>query len=381
MRPLVLALATIAVFVLGTIGFQQYMSAHGRPGSVIDSFYRMLTLFELDGYDVEPPIPWAMEVARFLAPALLGYAVFRGVMAVFRSQFQLAGIRLLTRGHVVVAGLGETGLRLAADFRSHGFRVIAIEIDESDGHIQSAHQRGIIVLPGDARDPRMLSKARVDHARYLIAVCGEDGRNVEVAVSAAKLTAGRPAGVLHALVHLQEPGLWRMLKAEAITRLGHRALRMEFFNVFETGARILLDERPPFSLAPEPDAPRRPHVLVVGLQGLGDALVLNVARRWQNSQPAPGEELRLSILVGEAEQARTRLVARYPELERICDLRSISAPVGVELQRGTLDVDQTGGHPVSAVYICLAARSPGARGGAGAPGSCRSSGRCRSPWP
>lgn len=352
-RPLVLALATIAVFVLGTIGFQQYMSGHDRQGSVIDSFYRTLTLFELDGYDVEPPIPWAMEVARFLAPALLGYAVFRGVMAVFRSQFELAGIRLLTRGHVVVAGLGEMGLRLAAAFRSQGFRVIAIEVDEAGGHIQSARERGIVVLGGDARDPRMLSKARVDHARYLIAVCGEDGRNVEVGVSAARLTAGRRAGVLHALVHLQEPGLWRMLKAEAITRLGHQALRMEFFNAFETGARILLDERPPFPRASGPDGPRRPHVLVVGLEGLGDALVLNIARRWQNSQPREGEQLRLSILVADAEQARARLEARYPELGRICDLRAISAPVGVELQRGALDVDQSDGHHVGAVYISL----------------------------
>jgi hypothetical protein len=354
LRPLVLALATIAVFVLGTIGFQQYMAGHGREGSVIDSLYRTLTLFELDGYDVEPPIPWAMEVARFLAPVLVGYAVFRGVMAVFRGQLELAGIRLLTRGHVVVAGLGEMGFRLAAAFRSQGFRVIAVEIDESSGYVQSARERGIIVLSGDARDRRMLSKARVDHARYLIAVCGEDGRNVEVAVSAARLTGERPSGVLHALVQLEAPGLWRMLKAEAITRLGHVALRMEFFNAFETAARILLDERPPFAPVPDRSAPRRPHVLVVGLEGIGDALVLNIARRWQNSRPADGEKLRLSILVAQAERARRQLLARYPELERICDVRAVSAPVGVELQRGALNVDQAEEHPVSAVYVCLA---------------------------
>ena len=128
---------------------------------MIDSFYRTLTLFELDGYEVEPPIPWAMEVARFLAPAAARVrASSEGSRPCFRSQLELAGIRLLTRGHVVVAGLGEMGFRLAADFRSHGFRVIVIEIDEADGQIQSARERGISVLSGDARDPRMLSKAR-----------------------------------------------------------------------------------------------------------------------------------------------------------------------------------------------------------------------------
>ncbi|MFL5822844.1 MAG: RyR domain-containing protein [Solirubrobacteraceae bacterium] len=353
LRPVVLALATVAVFVLGTIGFQQYMRAHDQHGQVIDSFYRTLTLFELDGYDVEPPIPWAMEVARFLAPILVGYAVFRGVVTVFRTQVQLVGIRFLTRGHVVVAGLGEMGFRLASAFRAQGFRVVAIDVDEANELLQSARERGITVLAGDARDQRMLAKARTDFARYLVAACGEDGRNVEVAVSAAKLAARRTAGVLHVLVHLEQPGLWRMLKAEAISRLGAEALRMEFFNAFETGARILLDERPPFPAVAEPAAPRRPHVLVAGLDGIGDSLILNVARLWQRSQPAEGEHLRLTILEEDAEAARLRLLARYPELERICDLRAASAPLGVELQRGSLNVDVGDGHAVTAVYICV----------------------------
>src|SRR5215469_5145049 len=74
-RPIVLAFLTIAVFVLGTIGFQQYEHAHGEHPQVLDSFYRTMTLFELDGTDTQPPIPWAMEVARFLAPLLVGYAI------------------------------------------------------------------------------------------------------------------------------------------------------------------------------------------------------------------------------------------------------------------------------------------------------------------
>jgi voltage-gated potassium channel Kch len=353
LRPLVLAVATVAVFVFGTIGFQRYMAGHDRHGSVIDSFYRTLTLFELDGYDVEPPIPWTMEVARFLAPVLVGYAVFRGVLAVFRSQLQLAGIRLLTRGHVVVAGLGGMGLHLASAFRAQGFRVIAIEVNESNGMIQSAKERGISVLSGDARDRRMLAKARAEEARYLIAVCGEDGRNVEVAVAASRIATRRSSGVLHCLVHLQEPGLWRMLKAEAIGRLGHESARLEFFNAFETGARILLDERPPFATLAAPDAPRRPHVLVVGLEGVGDAVVLNVARLWQASQPAEGEDLRLTILDEDGERARARLLARYPELEQILDIRGVSAPLGVELQRGQLGVDTGESHPVTAVYISV----------------------------
>jgi voltage-gated potassium channel Kch len=357
LRPLALALGIVAVFVLGTIGFQRYTTLHSGKAVGIDSFYRALTLFELDAYDLEAPIPWALEVARFLAPLVVGYALFRGIVAIFRNQFQLAGVRLLTRNHVLVAGLGEMGFRLASGFRSRGFKVIAIEIDEANGRIQGARERGIVVLSGDARDRRMLAKARAEHARYLVGTCGDDGRNVEVAVSAAKLSEDRRAGKLHVLVHLEDPGLWRMLKAEAISRFGHEGVRMEFFNAFATAARILLDECPPFAAMATPTPPRRPHVLVVGLKGIGDALVLNIARLWQGSQPTEGEDLRLTILEEDAEKARQALLARYPELERICDVRSVSASLGVELQRGRLGVDEEGEHPVTSVYVCLAAEA------------------------
>lgn len=358
-RPLFLLAATAAVFVLGTIGFQQYATEHHRAAVGLDSFYRTLTLFELDGVDVEPPIPLAMEIARFLAPVLLGYAAFRGIAALFRQQLQLMGIRLLVRNHVVIAGLGEMGFRLATAFRAEGFRVVAIEIDEANGSIQGARERGISVLSGDARDPRMLAKARVAHARYLIAVCGDDGRNVEVEVAAGQLAARRSEGALHALVHLDDAGLWRMLKAESIAR--HTpGVRVEFFNVFETGARMLVAERPPPGLvARDPGSLRRLHVLVAGLEGIGEALVLNLARLWQASGPVPGEALRLTVLAEDAEHQRARLIARYPELERICDLRAATAVLGLELQHGPLGVDVEPDLPVSAVYICIAQEARG----------------------
>ncbi len=351
-RPVVLAILTIAVFVFGTIGFQQYMHLHHRHSEVIDSFYRTLTLFELDGLDVEPPIPWAMELARFLAPVIVGYAVFRGVVTVFRNQLQLVGIRFLVRDHVVIAGLGETGFRLASAFHDEGFRVVAIEVDEANGSLQGLKERGVSVLAGDARDPRMLAKARTDRARHLLVVCGEDGRNVEVEVAADQLGRARSAGVLHTLVHLDDPGLWRMLKAEAISHQSE-AMRIEFFNVFETAARMLLAERPPFTPGEvEPPPADGPHVLLVGLEGIGDALVLNTARLWQNTRQDPGQLLRLTIVDEAAEDQRARLLARYPALERICELRAVAAHLGVELQRGPLAVEND--LAVSAVYVCIA---------------------------
>lgn len=38
----------------------------------------------------------------------------------------------------------------------------------------------------DAADDLLLCKARVDRAKYLIAICGDDGANVEITVQACQ---------------------------------------------------------------------------------------------------------------------------------------------------------------------------------------------------
>lgn len=345
-RPIALGAALVGVLVLGTVGFQAYAHDHHIKGNLIDSAYRSITLFELDGYHVHPPLPWTLELARWLAPALIGYAIFRGVAAVFRGQLQLAGIRLLARDHVVVAGLGDAGFRLALAFRKEGFRVVVVEADEGNRSIAGCRDRGIAVLVGDATDARMLARARVDRARYLVVVCGDNGRNVEVQVAAAHLVRSRERGTLHAFVHLDDPGLWRLLKSEAMAGRGDRGLRLEFFNVPELAARALLDAHPPF----DADAPgTRPHVLIAGGGTLADALVLNVARLWQN-RDAPPAELRVSVLAEDAPAAIARLTARHPELEHVCDLRAVATPLGAALQRAPLDLDA---EPPTAAFVAV----------------------------
>jgi TrkA family protein/RyR domain-containing protein len=350
-RPVVLALATLAVFVLGTIGFEEYKHEHDPERSLLDSMFRSLTLFEFAGYDVEPPLPWTLELARWAAPAITIYAIFRGLIAVFRGQLQLAAIRLFGHNHVVVAGLGTMGFRLAKAFREEGYRVVVIEADEGNRSIQGCRDRGISVLVGDASDPRVLAKAHADRARYLIGVCGDDGRNVEVEVAADRISDKRGRGTLHALVHLDDAGLWRMLKSEVIAHRHARDLRLEFFNVHEIGARLMLEERPPFGSEGE-EGRLRPHVVLAGLEGIGDALVRNIARLWQNRAPGPGESLLLTVLAPDADAACARLIARYPELEQICELNAVSTTLGAELQRGPLALDPD--RPVSAVYVSVA---------------------------
>jgi TrkA-N domain/RyR domain len=347
-RPLVVLAAGVTALVLGVIGFMDY---DGADYGFLDALYRSIGLFGLGGA-VDPPVPETLEVARVLAPLVTGYAAIRGLIALSREQLELASVRLFARDHVVVAGLGEVGRRLASAFDLAGYRVVIIEQDVTGPHAEGARERGITVLAGSAADPELLRRTAVERARLLFLTCGEDSVNIDAAAAARELAAGRRHGVLTVFAHLDNLELWQALNAEAVATAGRAPVRVEFFNAFATAARLAVDRRPPF--ADGGGAPREPHVLIVGLESMGEQLVLHLVRAWQASSPAPGERLRLTLAGGHAEEDRATLLERYPDLGRACTLgvRELDLD-SAAFRDGDAMVGELGACDVTFAYVCL----------------------------
>src|SRR4028118_475518 len=85
------ALTAVAV-VLGTIGFERL--PQGGSWSLADSLYRSLQLFVLESGSVNPPVPWQLEIARMLAPALTVAAAVLALLAPVRDPLRRAPLRL-----------------------------------------------------------------------------------------------------------------------------------------------------------------------------------------------------------------------------------------------------------------------------------------------
>ena len=334
----------VAVLVLGTIG---YATRPGHPAGFLDSLYHAMALFGLNG-GIDPPITWQFEVARLMAPVLLFYAAVQAIVRVAGEPFQLMAIRLLARDHIVIAGLGEVGSRLAHAFHEAGDYVVVIEVDPVHPRVDDMRHHGIRVIGADATYSRVLRQARIDRARHLIVACGRDALNVDIAAVAESTVRGR-SGVLTTFAHLRDLRLWRMLKAEAVAMINEPEFRLDFFNVFVTGARIMLERHPPFDLAVEPE----PHICFVGLAGVGEELVLNVAGLWLNG-PRRDRQLPVTLAGPHADDEAEMLLARYPELATILDLRHHRADISsAAFQSGALLLDEDGRCTVTRVYISL----------------------------
>ena len=221
--------------------------------------------------DTHLPIP--LDVARFLAPIVASYAGLSGLAALFRDRVLQMRIPLM-RGHVVVCGLGYVGGEFLRHLQQANVAAVVIESDRANPHIELCRSLRIPVIVGDAQLDRSLQAAGVRRADRLLAVCPHDAVNTEIVAVARRLASGRRGAELRCLARIGAPDLCGLLRVQE-ANLADASSSLDFFNINEIGARLLLDE---FPIA----AAGRggPHVLVSDLDATGAWLVVHAARDW-----------------------------------------------------------------------------------------------------
>jgi hypothetical protein len=349
--PVVAALF-IAASVLGWIGFDLSLAVRGQPASFLDKVYLTIQLFLLRSGSVPQPVPWQLEVARYLAPTVAAFATLSATMALLGEK--LSGLRVRRYSdHVVVCGLGRLGSLAAGNLCAAGFDVVAIESNPQNAAIGQCRENGIIVFVGDATDATLLRKARVDRARHLIAVTGDDGVNLGIEMDAAQLVEGRRGPPLTCYVHVVDDQLAGVLRQVGVAQNGGGAIRLEAFNAAERGAPALLRERPAFDEdGRTPFGP--PHVVVVGLGEMGRTLIVDAARRWRSIPSLRGRRLKVTVVDRKAKHRVAVLKERLPGLTAVCDIvaqeMELDSP---EFERGDFLFGPKGGCDVTRVYVCL----------------------------
>lgn len=342
----------IVAFALGYVGFSNYNSAIGEPRSVLDNAYLSLQLFVLESGNKVGPIGPALQVGRFLAPAVAVYTALMAAAAILQEEIKMFRSKFFNN-HVVICGLGRKGSLLAKGFREKGERVIAIEQDENNSLLGQCRENGSIVMIGDAVDPSMLRRARVQQARLLLSVCGEDGVNAEVAAKTRELVSNRRGEALSCIVHIFDLPLRDLLRELEMMTGRSDGFRLQIFNVFETGARRLLEEYPPFDQADENHS-AAPHIVVVGVGWFGETVVANAARRWWDSGNTKGERIRVTLIDTEADVRAESLRLQFPQLESACELIPRQIDIrSPEFARAEFLFDSSGRCDANMVYVCL----------------------------
>jgi len=313
--PLLVLLA-ITAFSLGYAGFAIHF---GGERSAADMAYLSLQLFTVEsGNSAGPSPPVVLEIARFLAPAATAYALGRALVRVFHDEIEHWRLRRRT-GHTVVIGLGWLGLALVERLLQQNRPVVAVAIGLDEEAIASVRRSRVPVVVGDARDPEVLRDARVGRADHVVVFAGTDESNAEVALTVSTVFSEDGEGSLVCSTHIRDPHLCQMLRTEALARQESDGFRLEFFNVAEEAAGIMLDEHAGFL---EEDRPAR--IGVIGDNDVAAAAISEAARTRRLHSSSPLDV----VVAGPAEMVR-RLEARYPHLRDSAEIEVVPGPPGV----------------------------------------------------
>ena len=337
-----IAVLAAGALILGYTGFLRYNAFLGESRTPLDLLYLTLQLFTLESGALSGIIPWELEIARFLAPVIAAFAALKALAIIFREQLQWIKVKFL-RNHVVICGLGRKGMLLARRFRELGEKVLVIELDEGNDSIDQCRDTGAVVFAGDASDPDMLKKIRVHKAKYLVSVCGDDGINAVIAIHSRALAKSKKGSVLTSIVHVFDAQLCHLLREQEIETGVGDEFRLEFFNVYERGARAWLKKHPP-----------RSRLLVVGVGQLGECLIVQSALEWKNIHGKNGEKLSIDILDKKAQSKKRILFSRYPSLKNYCDMNDLQWDLeSAEFQGGEFLFDALNRCRYSCIFICL----------------------------
>jgi Trk K+ transport system NAD-binding subunit len=194
----------------------------GRNPSFVEAFFRTIRLLatgaDMDFADA-PEASWQkgfIGTLRLVGTVLT--AAFTAIFTNYLVRAQLRGaleVRKIPRsGHVVVAGLGNVGFRVAVELLEHGERVVAIEQRADNPFVPTARRLGAAVIIGDATVTQVLNEAHAATARSFVAATENELSNLEIGLLVRQLHPQK-----RVVLRLIDSKLAQLLRTAASIRL------------------------------------------------------------------------------------------------------------------------------------------------------------------
>lgn len=234
-RTWLLLIATATALVLGYTGYRAVPRGLYSP---TDAVYWSISMFYGRVGTTPGGTPWQLDCGRFLALAIIAYAVCIAIVAAMRDRFEAWSVKHLARDHAIVVGSGADALLAVEALRATGNKVVATDVAPRSREGLGLRAAGARIMPGDGTEPATASAVRLGDAKLVVVVTGDDQRNMDALGAAmAGLDPGRRrVPVFH--VALDNVDLWRELSQAVLT--SDVTIAIEFFSPPDRAALAVL---------------------------------------------------------------------------------------------------------------------------------------------
>jgi Trk K+ transport system NAD-binding subunit len=195
-RLLILALGALVTVLAGVAG----VFAWRLDLSTLDAVYFVSTILTTVGFgdfslreaDVPSKLVGILAMFSGLFLTALLVALVTNQLISRQARRRRGHYRHGQRGHVVVCGAGNVGVRIAEALRRMGESVVAVEPAPRPDRVAVLQAAGVPVVAADGRDERALLHANVTEARSLVVATSDDHKNLEMALVARSLAPDLP---------------------------------------------------------------------------------------------------------------------------------------------------------------------------------------------
>ena len=309
--------------VAGFLGFQKYFIQHGEAHNWIRSVYRTIQVFTLEGGDLDAPIPWMIHVVRFTAPLTAVMAILMAILEIFKDQWKRMRISRM-KDHVVIIGLGTKGKNIMEESIRHHEKVLVIENDPHNPHLESIRQPRCRLILGNANNLDILNEAKITKAKTVYLLMGDDSHQVKACLLIYQLikdSKRNKDNPLNCIMHLLTQDYLNTLRNHKLVQNVNDGLELKIFNVYENSARELFQENPPDRAGLSEESKQFVQVIIFGFGHAGEALALQTAitghyLNWKTVLPS------VVVFDRQAEEKVRDFQERYPSYLKYCDLKS-----------------------------------------------------------
>lgn len=317
---------------LGFIGFIQY---NPHESSFWNVLYNVVRLFGMEhDFGVADSLPTALNIARFLAPAVLIIAVINIVWIFIRKKWRLFRLRC-KKNHVVIFGLDEKAV-----IRAKMLKDVIIVIDKNDNaHVDDLTQiKHVELIIKDPADSDVLGNIGLLKAKDIYIQTGDDYLNLSLLKRIKELFSndGRTVSmqgineawhskrIVYVYIEITEHHNEYLFKQlEEKTKNNSAILNVHAFNIVRRFAASVIDRYSPDQYTSVHQLDNPPvHVLIYGLDHLGQYLTIEAAFMYHFGNL---QNTHITIIDNDVHTRYNRLLGSFPNLEKVVQIELFEA--------------------------------------------------------